>query len=111
MILYLSMILGVIFVLLGKLNKAKALPEFTWEKFISINMVSVLMNLVAGIALVINQAELVAVFQKVAPNFEFLTGGLFSFIIGVSGVTIVQFLADMLQRHEKTAVGVNNDKP
>lgn len=107
MILYLSMLLGVLLVMLGKLNKALPLPDFTWQKFLRINLVSVLMNLVAGIALVINQAELVAVFQKVAPNWEFAAGGLFSFLIGISGVTLVQFLSDMIGKHEKTAVGLN----
>jgi len=105
--LYLSMLLGVLFVMLAKLNKAITLPDFSWSKFVKINAVSVLMNLVAGIALVINQAELIALFQKVAPNWNFVAGGLVSFLIGIAGVTIVQTLADMFSKHEKTAIGIN----
>ena len=100
----LSMLLGVLLVLLGKLNKVFPKPDFTWNVFIKTNLISTLMNLVAGIYLLINQAELIALFTKVSPGNPFLSGGLFAGIIGIAGLTIVQFLVDIANPKKKTVV-------
>jgi hypothetical protein len=68
------------------------------------------MNLVAGIALVINQSELMGVLAKVVPQWEFVTGGLFSFVIGIAGVTLVQYLVELGDPKQRTKLGLNNNK-
>lgn len=107
MILYGSMALGIILVLLGKLNKVFGKEDFSWGVFIKTNLISILMNLVAGIVLVINQAEMITIITKIIPNSPFVAGGIFSFVCGVSGLVLVQFLVDLGNPGKKTAVGVN----
>ena len=106
MILYGSLILGILLVLLGKLNKTYPQPDFQWSIFWKNNLFSLLMNLVAGLALVLNQKELVAILTKIFPNNPFVAGGLFSFILGISGLVIVQFLVDAMNPKKKTVIGV-----
>ena len=107
MILYLSMLLGVLLVILGKLNKVFSKEDFSWKIFVKTNLISTLMNIVAGLFLVINQAELIALFEKVFPESAFFAGGLFSGICGIAGVTIVQYLVDIANPGKKTSVGLN----
>lgn len=107
MVLYFSMILGILLVILGKLNKVYPKPDFSWQVFVKTNLISTLMNLVAGLVLVINQAELIAVIKNVVPNSPFFAGGLFASICGITGVTILQFIVDLFNRDKKTALGIN----
>jgi hypothetical protein len=101
------MLLGVAFVLSTKLNKAYRLDDFTWKKFWKINLFSTVSAILAGLLLVINQGEVIAVFQKIAPSIPFLSGGLFAGICGIAGVIILQGFVDITSRHEKTVVGLN----
>lgn len=109
MILYLSMILGIALVVLGKLNKVFPKDDFSWKKFVRTNLMSTLSNLVAGLFLVINQPELVAVITKIFPDNPFFAGGLFAGICGIAGVVIVQFLVDIANPKKKTALGLNKE--
>ena len=109
MVLYGSMILGVLLVILGKLNKAFARPDFLWKLFIKNNLISTLMNIVAGLLLVINQKEIIALLTVILPNSAFTVGGLFAGISGMAGVTIIQFVIDMLTRDKKTVIGLNKE--
>jgi len=107
MVLYGSMILGIILVILGKLNKVFPNPNFSWEVFIRTNLISVLMNLVAGVFLVINQSELITIIKQVVPNSPFFAGGLFAGICGITGITMIQFILDLFNKDKKTALGIN----
>ena len=106
MVLYLSLILGILLVFLGKLNKTYSQAGFEWKIFFKTNLVSTLINLVAGLALVINQGELITLLTKIFPNSPFFAGGLFSFLLGVTGITLVQYLVDALNPKKKTVLGV-----
>lgn len=108
MTLYLSMLLGVAFVLSVKLNKAYRMESFTWKMFWRINLFSTVSSLIAGLILVINQADAVEVLMKIAPNSPFLVGGLFSAICGIAGVVILQGFVEIATKNEKTVVGRNN---
>lgn len=110
MILYLSMLLGVALVLSIKLNKAYRMETFTWKMFWKINLFSTISSLIAGLILVINQADMVAILTRISPNSPFLVGGLFSAICGIAGVVILQGLVEMVTKHEKTVIGLNNRK-
>lgn len=107
MVLYFSMILGILCVIFGKLNKAYVKPDFSWDIFVKNNLFSTLLNVTAGLLLVINQAELIALITKIVPNTPFFAGGLFAGVCGIAGVTIVQFAVDILNREKKTALGIN----
>ncbi len=107
MILYISMLIGVFLVILGKLNKVFTLEAFSWRIFIRNNAITTLMNLFAGLFLVINQAELVSILTRVFPNNPFFAGGLFAGICGIAGVTIIQYLVDMANPKKKTSFGLN----
>jgi hypothetical protein len=98
------MLLGVLLVILGKLNKVFPKSDFSWPVFIRTNLISVLMNLVAGLLLVINQADLIGILSKVFPDNPFFAGGLFAGICGIAGVTFVQFLVDIGNPNKKTVV-------
>lgn len=107
MILYLSMILGIIAVILGKLNKVFILPDFSWGVFVKNNLISTCLTVVCGLILVINQRELIDVLKQVIPKLPFVTGGLFSAILGAGGVTIFQFLVDLANPSKRTKIGLN----
>lgn len=107
MIIYISLFIGVLLFALDKLNRALPLPDFAWKTFLRINGISIVSNLLAGVYLAINQAELVALLQKVVPNFAFAVGGLLAGACGLLGSWLVQFLTSLLHKGEKTAVGVN----
>ena len=109
MILYLSMCLGILLVLLGKLNKVWVKPDFAWKIFFRTNIISFLITIVSGLILVLNQAELLGVLKQIVPNFPFVTGGLFSAILGAGGVTLFQYLVDLANPKKKTAVGFNKE--
>lgn len=109
MILYLSMLLGVLLVVLGKLNKVFPKPDFSWQVFFRTNFISTLMSLVAGVFLLINQSEVMLVLGKIFPESPFFAGGLFAGICGIAGVTIIQFLVDLANPDKKTSVGINKD--
>lgn len=101
------MLLGVLIVLLGKLNKVFPKPDFSWAVFVKNNLIATLLNIVAGLALLINQKELIEVLTKIIPNIPFVAGGLFSLVLGISAMVIVQFLVDIGNPYKKTAVGLN----
>lgn len=107
MILYLSMCLGILLVLLGKLNKVWVKPDFSWKIFFKTNVISFAITIISGLILVINQAELIDVLKQILPTMPFVTGGLFSAILGAGGVTIFQYLVDLLNPKKKTAFGYN----
>ena len=107
MILYLSMFLGILFIFLGKLNKAWLKPDFSWKLFFKLNLISFLLTAVAGLILMINQKEVVEVLIKIFPNFPFVAGGLFSAVIGAGGITIFQIIIDVFNPNKKTAIGLN----
>ena len=100
------MLLGVLLVVLGKLNKVFPKPEFTWSIFMKNNLISVLMNVVAGVFLVLNQTDLLGIFTKIFPDNAFFAGGLFAGVCGIAGVTIVQFLVDLTNPNKKTVIGI-----
>ncbi len=106
MLLYISMLLGVFLVLLGKLNKVFHLDTFSWDKFIRTNIVSTGMSLIAGLILVINNADLVVLLHKVSPENPLLSGGLMAAICGIAGMTILQYLVDATNPGKKTSIGL-----
>lgn len=108
MVLYFSLFIGVLLFALDKLNRALPLPDFTWKTFLRINGITIIMNLLAGVYLAINQVEVIALFQKVVPGWEFTAGGLFAGMCGLLGSWMLQFLTSLVHRGEKTAVGINN---
>jgi len=108
MILYLSMILGILIVWLGKLNKVWLKPEFEWSIFFKTNIISLILAIIAGLVLVINQAELIEAIKTIVPIFPFTVGGLFSAVLGAGGVTLFQFLVDIANPDKNTVIGLNN---
>lgn len=101
------MFLGILLVLLGKLNKVWIKPDFSWKIFLRTNIISFLMTILSGLVLMINQRELIEVLKQLFPNFPFVMGGLFSAIIGAGGVTIFQYLVDLFNPKKPTALGFN----
>jgi hypothetical protein len=95
---------------LDKLNRALPLPDFSWKMFFRINGISILMNMLAGVYLALNQAELITLLQKITPGWEFTAGGLFAGLCGLLGSWILQFLVSIVHKGEKTAIGRNKPK-
>lgn len=103
------MLLGVALVLSIKLNKAYRMDNFSWLMFWKINLFSTISSVIAGLILVINQADVVTAIKIIAPNAPFLIGGLFSAICGIAGVVILQGFVEIITKNEKTVVGLNKD--
>ena len=107
MILYFSMLLGVLFVLLGKLNKVYSKPDFEWKIFVKTNLIATLMMVVAALILIVNADEVLTVMTSVFPSNPFVKGGLFAALCGAGGVTLLQYFIDMSNPTKKTSFGMN----
>jgi len=107
MIIYVSMLLGIVIVILGKLNKVYSKADFSWKIFFKTNLIATLLNVVAGLFLLINQKEVIELFVKIVPSFPFVAGGLFSGILGISAMVVVQYLVDIFNPSKQTTVGLN----
>ena len=101
---YLFLLLGIIFFILIKVNKAMAISGFTWGYFIKTNWVTVAMNLIAGIILIYS-----GYFQKKITDVTILNLTFAS--LGTTGAFILQAIFDMFDKNKPTALGVNKDTP
>jgi uncharacterized membrane protein (UPF0136 family) len=99
---YLFLILGVIFFILIKLNKALAIQGFTWGYFVKTNWVSVAMNLVAGIILIYSGYFQKKITDEAILNLTFAS-------LGTTGAFVLQAIFDIFDKDKPTAIGVNKE--
>src|SRR5512133_1960125 len=105
--LYLSMLAGVLLYILGKLNPAFQLPDFSWPTFWKRNLIPVLISIVSGWILVYGRQD-IGEFLKMIPGSPQVTfGRIMTAICGVGGTLIFKFLADIFTPGKKTTLGIN----
>lgn len=98
---YIAMVLaGAALALLFSLNEAKAKKAFKWSKFFKDNWVPVLINVIAGIAIVF------AEYDNPAPVYQITK--LSCMVLGVSGQFIFKKICNIFGE-KQTAFGLNVD--
>jgi hypothetical protein len=96
------MLLGVVIALLGKLNKAQSMPDFTWKMFIHLNWIATVTNILAGIVLISGKSELMDYIGK-----DFTFGVILATLVGMGAQLFLQTIFDFFSKKVDTKLGIN----
>jgi hypothetical protein len=96
-----GIILGAIIWLLFELNKGYKKEDFTYSKFVSLNWIPLLTNLICGLAILW--------FKEDINEFMPITR-VYSVIIGLSGQAIFKKIVGVFDKNIETKIGVNKSR-